>query len=251
MQTIFCIDDTDNLNSPRGTGELAAMLIEEIETHGWGKGGIIVRHQLFFHPDVPYTSHNSAMSFTLEVFNENHLSEIISFAGKFLADKSEDGSDPGLCAVELDKLNEPELLMIFGKEAKIKVLTKDDAYVLARKLEIHLSEHGGTGQGVIGSLAGVGLRLSGTDGRVRGKHLKDKVNTIVSVGEIYAEASIDLVSNINGQRLDNGELVHLSDKVKSIYKDGRSVLLVCPNEDTHSKAKWQTCPMDYIKSITG
>ena len=53
----------------------------------------------------------------------------------------------------------------FGYRAKQVVLTKSNAYKLAKKLDIHLSEHGGSGQGVIGALAGVALRLTANDGR--------------------------------------------------------------------------------------
>lgn len=63
-----------------------------------------------------------------------------------------------------------EALCAFGRRAQEVVCTKDEAYELARSIPwVHLSEHGGTGQGVIGALAGVGLRLSGDDGRFRGK----------------------------------------------------------------------------------
>lgn len=250
MKTIFCIDDTDNLASPRGTGELAAMLIEQIEKNGWGKGDIIVRHQLFFHPAVPYTSHNSAMSFTIEIVEENLLEKIIAFAGNFLAEKSAEGSDPGLCVAVVNRLQKTELLINFGKEAKRKVLTKKDAYNLANSLNIHLSEHGGTGQGVIGALAGVGLRLYGNDGRVRGKHLLDEINSIITVDDIYTKARIDLIKSIDGIIPKREEFIQLGQKVKSIYQEGKSILLVYPNEDRNSKAKWKTCSMEYIKSIT-
>lgn len=251
MNAVFCIDDTDILNSERGTGELSAMLIKEIQDRGWGTGSYIVRHQLFVHPDVPYTSHNSSMSFTIELNNKKAFEEIINFAGKYLEEMSEKGSDPGLCAFEMEGLKEPELLMAFGKDAKTKVLNKSDAYSLAKHLGIHLSEHGGTGQGVIGALAGTGLRLSGTDGRVRGKHLENAANRIITVGEILEESMIDLVVTADGLELGDEEIVVLGNKVKSIYRDGRSVLLARPCQQLGSMAKWETCSMEYIKSITG
>jgi hypothetical protein len=45
--------------------------------------------------------------------------------------------------------------------------------------------------------------------------------------------------------------VLLNEKVKAIYKDGKSVLLVEPNQTENAAAKWQNCGMDTIKSITG
>ena len=250
MKTIFCIDDTDNATSERGTGKLASMLIDEIEAKGWAKGSFIVRHQLFVHPDIPYTSHNSAMAFELQV-KAGMLEKIIDFAGQYLEEMSEPGSDPGLCAAVPETLKDPESLMQFGKNAKCQVLTKEDAYALAKRLGVHLSEHGGTGMGVIGALAGVGLRLAGTDGRVRGKYFQKQKNRVMTVGDILAQSTIDLVTTAQGVVIENEETVLLNEKVKGIYKDEKSVLLVEPNQTENTAARWQNCSMDYIKSITG
>jgi len=55
-----------------------------------------------------------------------------------------------------------------GRRATCSVLTKKEAYPLAEKLGIHLSEHGGTGDGVVGALAESGLRMTGNHCRFRG-----------------------------------------------------------------------------------
>jgi hypothetical protein len=47
------------------------------------------------------------------------------------------------------------------------------------------------------------------------------------------------------------EKVLLGEKVKGVYMGGKSVLLVCQNQVENNEASWQTCPMDYIKSISG
>jgi hypothetical protein len=247
MRAIVCIDDTDNKDSRRGTGQLAAELKGLIEDQGWGQSDLIVRHQLFVHPDIPYTSHNSAMSFGVEVAADAALSRIASFAGSFLAEQSLVGSDPGLCVVCPDRLEEPQRLVEFGLQAKVKVLAKAHAYRLAEELGIHLSEHGGTGQGVIGALAGAGLRLSGSDGRVRGKHVIVAPDNVVAAGEILRQARIDLVRSVDGHVLNGRELVRLGEKVKSVYLGGRSVLLVRRVEDGDTRAHWEACPMEFLK----
>lgn len=66
MRALICIDDTDNIDIKRGTGQLASLLAEEIEQKGWAKCEAVTRHQLFVHPDVPYTSHNSSMCFAAD-----------------------------------------------------------------------------------------------------------------------------------------------------------------------------------------
>jgi hypothetical protein len=57
MSIFAGIDDTDNLES-RGTGRLTRSIAAEPgKTYGlYG----VTRHQLLVHPDIPYTSQNSA-----------------------------------------------------------------------------------------------------------------------------------------------------------------------------------------------
>lgn len=249
VRAIVCIDDTDNKESKRGTGELAGMLKGLIEEKGWGQSDIIVRHQLFVHPDIPYTSHNSAMSFGLDGVDEGNIARIAEFAGTFLAEQSLPGSDPGLCIVGLPRLKEPHRLVEFGRQAKAHVLTKERAYQLAAELGIHLSEHGGTGQGVIGALAGVGLRIGGNDGRVRGKHVIAAPDNVVSIAEILRQARIDEVQTLDGQVLDGSQRVQVGEKVKSVFLGGRSVLLVRRIEDDGAGAQWEAVPTEYLKQL--
>jgi len=146
MRILLCIDDTDNPES-RGTGALASELARDLEEHGWGKSRFITRHQLLVHPDIPYTSHNSAMCFAAEI-DSAALHSIISHASTFLVRESAAGSDPGLCVVAVDRVRSPETLIAFGQRAKQAVLAKPDAYALAKQLGVHLSEHGGSGHGM-------------------------------------------------------------------------------------------------------
>ncbi len=83
--------------------------------------------------------------------------------------ESEPEADPGLCVVVPDRLADPVRLIDYGYLAKREVLDKNSAYTLASELGIHLSEHGGTGQGLIGVMAGAGLRLGGNDGSFKDK----------------------------------------------------------------------------------
>lgn len=164
----ICIDDTDNLESV-GTGHLADDMAEAIVRNGWGIRSRVTRHQLYVHDDIPYTSHNSSMCFEANV-KSYCIQEMTQYFIEYLEKNHAKGSDPGLCIVDCTTLTveTAEALISFGKRAKKEVLTKDEAYEFARKRDIHLSEHGGTGVGVIGALAGCGLRLTGNDGRFRG-----------------------------------------------------------------------------------
>lgn len=247
MKILVAIDDTDNIDIKRGTGHLASMLADELEVKGWAVCEAVTRHQLFVHPDVPYTSHNSAMCFTAET-EPNFLDRIIEYGGEFLAREQAVGSDPGLCVAVIDRLVQPGWLVAFGYSAKQEVLTKEYAYSLAEELDIHLSEHGGTGMGVIGALAGAGLRLGGNDGRFRGKLSIKSENEIASVGEIRANSRIEMVRSLQeGYILGETEMVRLGEMVKPVLLGGKAVLLVVPQLH-NGGAAWTTLSKNQTKA---
>jgi len=246
MNILVCIDDTDNIES-RGTGELASLLLKALEENGWGKCAHVTRHQMLVHPDIPYTSHNSSMCFAAEIAPV-HLEAFTEYAVAFLTRESAEGSDPGLCIVRVDELACADDLIAFGRKAKQQVVTKDEAYSLARRLDIHLSEHGGTGLGVIGALAGTGLRMTGNDGRLRGK-LKMKTETgFASVSDIMLQTGVEVVKSLEGAELDSGERIALGDHLKAVMLDGKVTLLVYPLPPEQSpEAPWQTCTKQQLK----
>jgi len=240
MKILVCIDDTDNIDS-RGTGELASLLAAALEQQRRGTAGPVTRHQMFVHPDIPYTSHNSSMCFTASI-NPKYLASFTVFAQEFLARESAEGSDPGLCIVNLEKLTSQDDLITFGRKAKKQIMTKNEAYSLAHRLKIHLSEHGGTGLGIIGALAGTGLRLTGNDGRLRGK-LKVKTDSDAArVAEIKQQTGVDVVKSLDGYVLDDAETVRLGEKIKAVLLEGKTTLLVyAQTEGCQGRSVWQTC----------
>ena len=247
MRILVSIDDTDNIDS-RGTGELATIIAGDLEKNGWGSSSSVSRHQLLVHPDIPYTSHNSAMCFTAEI-DESNLLKIIGYASSFLARESAVGSDPGLCVAVIDQLIDPEGLQQFGRKAKQVVLTKEEAYQVARLGGIHLSEHGGTGQGVIGALAGAGLRLGGNDGRMRGQLRIDAPGGTISVADLCNREEIDAVQTLDGRNLAGDELVRLGEKVKTVLRNGQAILLVAADEKEPDTRPWQTCSRQQLRNF--
>jgi hypothetical protein len=245
MEILVCIDDTDNLDS-RGTGELAAELADAVERFGWGRSSFVSRHQLLVHPAIPYTSHNSAMCFGARI-EAHSLGEFIEHAAGFLVRESAAGSDPGLCVVRTEALQQRERLVAFGQAAKCEVLTKAQAYALARELGVHLAELGGTGQGVVGALAGCGLRLAGNDGRLRGKLCFTVPGEVLCVADLCAHPYVDRVQGLDGQHLGPLERVRLGDKPKTVLLQGDSVLLVAPLAADPDAAGWQTCQRRLLK----
>lgn len=247
MLVFVCLDDTDRLGG-RGTGALAALLMQAIEDYGWGKCQAITRHQLFVHEDIPYTSHNSSMCFTIDM-DTIYLNDLIGYAADFLVRESAEGSDPGLCVAMPDNLEKPDLLTAFGLRAKRSVIVKQDAYNLAAQLGVHLSEHGGTGQGVIGALAGVGLRLGGNDGRFRGQLRVEAADGVISAGELRKHPRVDDVRSMDGIVLGDDDMVRLGEKVKTVLLDGKSILPVSPDSTASVRnTRWQTCTKEQYRN---
>ncbi|MCM1989481.1 hypothetical protein [Oceanirhabdus seepicola] len=224
MKFYLCIDDTDNIDSI-GTGTIAGYIREHIEAQNWANCTQITRHQLLIHEDIPYTSHNSSMCFVGELKGD-YIDEIRKAAIKIIEEFSAEGSDPGFCLYLQENEDEREDKLIqFGREAKEKVLTKDMAYELAKNMGIHLSEHGGTGQGVIGALAGVGLRLSGNDGEVKGS-LKKITLGEYTVRELTDLPEIDEIIDLKGNSFSPDCKVIIESKSKSVHRNYRFILYV-------------------------
>lgn len=240
MRFLISMDDTDNLET-HGTGWLVEDACMRMTSKGWGEFSMISRHQLYVHPDIPFTSHNSAMVFWADVAVGQR--ELVDFLGDYLERESAPGSDPGLCvAPELDAVFQ-ERLIAFGRSAKDTVLTKAQAYALAAELGIHLSEHGGTGGGVIGALAGVGLRLWGNDGRFRGWFHFAKHGTEMDAGELCRFDAVDEVRTLGGELLAADQRVIVGERIKTVCMGGKSVLLVLP----HGECMYETVSKDEIR----
>ncbi|MCL2121294.1 MAG: hypothetical protein FWH28_03485 [Clostridiales bacterium] len=188
----------------------------------------ISRHQLYFHHDVPYTSHNSSMCTEMEVAKD-FLPELIGLAQRHLTDASAKGADPGLCVACVEDIGNIAALISFGLRAKNSLLRKDEAYQLAKEEHIHLSEHGGTGQGVIGALAGAALRLYGFDGRMRGNRDAGEDNTVMKASELLEKTGYASIQAIDGAEVARDALVTLTEgRVKAVRMNWRSTIIVIP-----------------------
>ncbi|NLW82228.1 MAG: hypothetical protein GXY42_11225 [Desulfovibrionales bacterium] len=225
MKLTIAMDDTDNLET-QGTGWLLEDACKEMAARGWGPFSMISRHQLFVHRDIPYTSHNSAMVVEAESSVDQH--HFIEFLGQYLAQHSAPGSDPGLCIVPELQTDVREALISFGLRAKREVITKDHAHSLARDAGVHLSEHGGTGGGVIGALAGVGLRLWGNDGRYRGWLHLGRGGQVMTAAALKTHPGIEDIRTPDGGLVAHEACIALADQLKTVCMDGKSTLLVHP-----------------------
>ncbi|MCG8553643.1 MAG: hypothetical protein MI799_24835, partial [Desulfobacterales bacterium] len=230
MRYWICMDDTD-MPGTKGTGWLVQEICRELEAFGLGKSSAVSRHQLFVHKDIPFTSHNSAMCFEIELGDQDRLTPVMDHLVYCLEPRSQPGSDPGLCVTGPLKKEAQMQLSAFGARAKQAVCTKDDAYCLAQNLGIHLSEHGGTGDGIIGALAGIGLRMTGNDGRYRGWYHLGNPGDIVTVADLCTHPFIDTVVQADGSELPPSEKVMIgSEKTKTVRIGFHQVVTATANE---------------------
>jgi tRNA(Ile2) C34 agmatinyltransferase TiaS len=167
MRIYVCFDDTDTLDCGRGTGKLGRWLMDRLPDGcaGWG----VVRQQLLVHPDIPMTSHNSAACAVIDAPDESVVPALIAAGIALIEENYFEGSDPGLCVATEKDVETMARLRAFGQLAAVEVTNKDAARVAAAG--VHLSEHGGTGGGIIGAAAGVGLTSLGWAGRLIDYHV--------------------------------------------------------------------------------
>lgn len=212
---LICIDDTDDLDS-MGTGELLENICAAMEKAGLGRAGFVTRHQLLISDRIAYTSHNSSMCCSAET---NDLPSLLKLAGAYLEANCAPSSDPGLCVFRCGEAAEG--LSEFGRRAQNEVLTKDDAYAAAACYpgRVFLSEHGGSGDGVIGALAGVGLRLTGNDGRIKGKIRPENPGGIMTAAEFCRRYHVARLINDDGETAAPDELVRFDEQTKAVLLD--------------------------------
>lgn len=229
MELIICIDDTDNIDS-QGTGSVAEGLKDMITENGFGRCIYTTRHQLLLHKDIPYTSHNSSMCFECDIRDESYDS-VEKAATEYLRRESVEGSDPGICIAKKTKGLNETILIEFGLKAKRQVLTKEDAYSTAAQANVYLKEVGGTGQGIIGALAGVGLRLDGNDGEVKGGVDQFRKGEIYTVEQLLSNRAIEEVYDGSLNSLPRSQKVLITWKAKPVIVDKRPVLVVSWDEE--------------------
>lgn len=219
-------DDTDSLDSDRGTGKLARWFQKELpeDCSLWG----VVRQQLLVHEEIPYTSHNSSACVVVEIPDLGFLDGLISRAVQHLECYALEGSDPGLC-VTYD--GDPVLprLIAFSQKCTSQVVTQADALQAACRM--HLSGHGGTNDGIIGAAAAVGLTAHGWSGRfIEFGKLRDLPER-VRVSELERLNILAVSLDRDGQVPAPEDLVHTKGWLRPRLWGNRPILPVVPREN--------------------
>ncbi len=243
MICLIGIDDTDNLES-RGTGHLARNFAGILIESGLADVKSVSRHQLFFDPRIPYTSHNSSLCLYVET--DESTDRMFREGIAYVADHLADGSDAGVCVGTADQIGDD--IQAFGARAKKEVLTQQEARTLAERHGLFLCGLSGTEDGVIGAVAALGLRITGRDGRcpwVRG--IRDMPAGATSTKVILEETGVEAFRDINSEAFVCPEEIELDGKSRPVMIDGRPTLLVKEVEDDENGTRWSVAEKSFYK----
>lgn len=243
MRCLIGIDDTDNLES-RGTGFRARQLGARLAEAGIGTVRGITRHQLFVHPSIPYTSHNSSACLDVDL-EPTRFADARDFCRHYLASESADGSDAGLCMAWFDEVTDD--VVDFGRSAKERIVTRDHALALAGRRGVHLEGITGDHMGVIGALAAAGLRRGGHDGRFIWLEGVRELTGTSTAGTLLATTGIDSIESVDGRPLPPEAHVGVDPWPRPVLLHGRAVLLVEKCEGENERSSWRILSKEDIR----
>jgi hypothetical protein len=234
MHMLLGVDDTDILGHKPGTGRLTRELGANLEQAGLATVVGVVRQQLLVDPRIPYTSHNSPACLILnfESDADGAAARVFDAAAHYVRAHAAPGSDPGLCLARREAVG-PAVVQ-WGWRAGCDVLHKAEAAALARRESLRLDEIGGTGDGIIGALAAVGLTAEGNAGR-----FLELAGGLRDLGErlparALRQKGIALLSmSPNGDAVPDDVEILTFDRVRPRLIGGRPVLLL-----EHTREGW-------------
>lgn len=245
MIYFIALDDTDNKES-RGTGFKSRQLGKLIQEKNLGVVESISRHQLYVHDKIAYTSQNSSACLIVKSEKINDLSKLCE---EYLIDVAEIGSDAGLCIASEDQINDE--ILTWGTRAKKEVLQKQDAYDIAERAEIFLKGYTGEKIGVIGSLAAIGLRKAGEDGRniwLKGHELRD-LSGVYKIEELKNIINIQSVITKEGVEIDQNDRIEVGEWLRPPVINGKNTVIVEKPENSKDY-EWKCVSKEYIKSVS-
>lgn len=237
MKIYVAIDDLRQIDGGKA-GAAASSLTRIIEDNSWGTCSIPSRHRLYPHPSTGCKKHNTARSFAADIKDE-YLPEFIDYARNMIKTVATPDSHTGLAIVVPQQMENTDELINFAYKAKEELVTKAETLELAKKPGIYLFALSGSGQGIIGALAGAGLNMTGNDGQFRGKlELSKEEYYIATVKEIIEKTYVEQVKSMDFESIGEDEYVRMGEKVKVVRLDDKYTLMVFPTEIDYPK--WQT-----------
>jgi len=240
---LLAIDDTDNLES-RGTGHRARLLGQQLADQGLARVYGISRHQLYVHPDIRYTSHNSSLCLDME-WSGGALDRLAGITHSFLAEHAAPGSDAAYAIMAYDEVGED--VVAYARSAKDTVLNQDIARQLAKRVGAVLVGVTGDEGGVIGALAAVGLRRCGNDGRFVWVEGVRDLTGVLTYDALLGRTGIDVIRPFEGAGPVGHERISVDPWPRPVLINHQAVLLVERAEETNATCDWRLVPREITK----
>ena len=236
------IDDTDAADREQspGTTALIRRLADWLVRDGSADAKGITRHQLFVNKHIAYTAHNSSVCLS---FDAADLEAVWETARDFLALRSDRRSNAGMCLSEWDAVS--PAVMSWGHRAKTEIVTLEEAVKVAAQAGVRCAGLKGSGAGVIGSVAAVGLHRDGNDGRFVWLPGLLELHGRYAVADILARTAIDRVCSLEHVDLPIHELVELGEWTRPVLRDGQATLYV-----EKKKHGWSVLDKDHVKDLS-
>ena len=237
MYYLLGIDDTDS-EETQDTWILAFSLGRRLETLSLAKMVNISCHQLLKHPSITLTFNNVACCLLLDA-DALKAREIDLICREVLHRESASMSNPGFALAAWNQFD-PEIV-VWRNQAKINQLSRTDAISLGRLHEISMAGIMGSGIGVIGALAAVGLRYEGNGGWISwlpGIKRAQGVYTQIQLSEFI---HFDRIETERGIRPAFNDRILFDGTVKPLLKNGKVVLHVSAAK-RGADFEWQACP---------
>ena len=120
---------------------------------------------------------------------------------------------------------------------------------LAARDELYLEPLTGTGLGVIGALAAVGLRTGGNDGRFLWLPGLREIEGVHEASRLRALLHVDTIETEAGTRAGDHDRVFVGDWPRPLLRGGLKTLLV---EETRDEAyRWSGLGKERLKQLSG
>ena len=245
MRFLIGVDDTNNPKTS-STGLLTQKLGIHLQETGLGKLEAISRHQLFLSTQIPHTSDNSAICATFEA-DAAKRSELEMACRSFILRELSSGANAGFALASWGQITAE--VFTWARTAKNQVLNRQQAIQIARSAKIAITGLTGSGDGVVGALAAIGLRYRGDDGRFLWLPNLSLLKGIYSSSEVMNIAPLDRIESSRGRAPQPGDKIEIGKWVRPVLREGRCVLLV---EEVRNNPdfNWRLLGMDEVRKLS-
>ena len=196
-------------------------------------------HALVTAGEIPNANHTHAYCLTLEG-EAQRLREIDMESRVYLMHNSAAGANPGFALAPRDRVN--ERILNWGKACQMMTLERREALALARSQGFTAAGFTGSGIGVIGALAAVGLRASVTDGWVTWLPGLPDLKGVMTFSEILHISTFDYVKSLRGKTPEFSDRIQLGDQVMPLLYNDRTLLLLAP---APRSADWEWAALEF------